>query len=202
MNPKPFALQALVVLLVCNIVLVAAASYMDLDQLLLIGLGIVLALVAWFIIRQLSLGLVQPAPAPVVAPEPAPLPPPSDAPAIQMLSILQRKGRLIDFLQEDLSLYEDAQIGAAVRTIHEGCKQALKEYVTIEPIFSEQEGSQVTLDAGFDAHAVRLTGNIAGDPPFRGALRHRGWRVAKIDLPERVGDQNKEKILAAAEVEL
>lgn len=202
MTPKPFALQALVVLLFCNVALVAAAYTLGPQLPLLIGLALVLALVAWFIIRHLSQSLAAPAPTPAPVPKPAALPPPSDAPALQMLSILQRKGRLIDFLQEDLSLYDDAQIGAAVRPIHEGCKEALSEYVTLEPIFTEAEGSPVTLEAGFDAHAVRLTGNIAGDPPFKGALRHRGWRVARIDLPERVGDQHKEKILAAAEVEL
>src|SRR5207253_6846543 len=35
--------------------------------------------------------------------------------AVQLLAILQREGRLLDFLQEDVDGYADAQIGAAVR---------------------------------------------------------------------------------------
>lgn len=134
-------------------------------------------------------------------PEPKPVPPPpSDAAAIQMLAILQRKGRLIDFLQENLSSYEDAQIGAAVRNIHAGCKEALFEHVTLEPIYEQSEGSQVTVEAGFDTNAVRLVGNVTGHPPFHGTLVHRGWRAAKIELPKQTSD--KEKVIAPAEVEV
>lgn len=124
----------------------------------------------------------------------------AEAGAVQMLAILQRQGRLLDFLQEDLSLYEDAQIGAAVRTIHEGAKQALADHAKIEPIFGETEGSAVTVQPGFDPHAVRLTGNVVGEPPFRGTLRHRGWRVARLDLPKQGQDQ--EMVVAAAEIEV
>jgi hypothetical protein len=99
-----------------------------------------------------------------------------------------------------LSGYDDAQIGAAVRTIHAGCREALLEHVTLEPIYSENEGSQVTVDAGFDANAVRLVGNVTGEPPFRGTLVHRGWRVAKLALPRQTSD--KEKVIAPAEVEI
>ncbi|MDQ3249283.1 MAG: DUF2760 domain-containing protein [Chloroflexota bacterium] len=138
---------------------------------------------------------------PAAPAKPVEAPPPSHAPAVQMLAILQRQGRLIDFLQEDLALYEDAQIGAAVRSIHEGCKQALGEHVQLEPVFSEPEGSTVTVQPGFDTQAVRLIGDVTGNPPFRGELRHRGWRVAKINLPERM-NQDKAMIVAAAEVEV
>jgi hypothetical protein len=119
-----------------------------------------------------------------------------------MLAILQRQGRLIDFLQENLSMYDDAQIGAAVRTIHEGSKQALAEHVTLEPIFTETEGSPVAVEPGFDTRAVRLTGHVVGEPPFRGELRHRGWRVVNINLPQQPGGQDKQLIVAAAEVEV
>ncbi len=119
-----------------------------------------------------------------------------------MLAILQRQGRLVDFLQENLSMYDDAQIGAAVRTIHEGAKQALAEHVTLEPIFTETEGSPVAVEPGFDTRAVRLTGHVVGEPPFRGELRHRGWRVVNIHLPQQPGGQDKQLIVAAAEVEV
>jgi hypothetical protein len=120
-----------------------------------------------------------------------------------MLSILQRQGRLVDFLYEDLSLYDDSQIGAAVRNIHQGCKEVLDEYVKLEPIFAEEEGTEVAVPAGFDARAIRLTGNLAGeDPPFRGILRHRGWCVAHVQLPPSTMKEEEDWILAAAEVEI
>jgi len=138
-----------------------------------------------------------PKPAPVVPPQPAPT-----AAALQMLAILQREGRLIDFLQEDLSLYEDEQIGAAVRSIHAGCKGALAAHVTLEPVVAEAEGSPITVAPGFDAHAIRLTGDVAGEPPFRGVVRHRGWRAVKVDLPQLMANQAAQSVVAAAEVEV
>lgn len=129
--------------------------------------------------------------------------PPSPQQAVQLLSILQREGRLIDFLQEDLSLYEDAQIGAAVRNIHQGCRQVLSEYMELKPIFEETEGADVTVPDGFDARAIRLTGNVTGTPPFKGSLRHRGWRVTRLQLPQSSSPQQKKDwILAPAEVEV
>ena len=128
--------------------------------------------------------------------------PPFPAPAVQILSILQRQGRLIDFLQENLDQYEDAQIGAAVRNIHEGSKKALMDNMEIEPVFIEEEGAEVTVEPGFDAHSIRLTGNIEGEPPFKGVLRHRGWQVTRIELPQQLPGQEKNRILAPAEVEI
>lgn len=143
---------------------------------------------------------------PTPGPEPAPkadLPQePDEASAIQILAILQRKGRLIDFLQEDLTAFEDAQIGAAVRTIHEGCNQALAETVELAPIFEATEGSTVTIEPNFDSHAIRLVGSVSNDPPFNGVLRHKGWRAVNITLPERMGESDDKMIIAAAEVEV
>jgi hypothetical protein len=127
---------------------------------------------------------------------------PSPGPAIQLLSVLQRKGRLVDFLQEDLSQYEDSQIGAAVRGIHQGCKEALADNLQLEPVLEQQEGEEVTVKPGFDPRTIRLTGNVHGDPPFRGTLRHRGWRVVRMDLPLKAPDQEKDWILVSAEVEI
>jgi hypothetical protein len=122
--------------------------------------------------------------------------------AIQMLAILQRQGRLIDFLQENLSLYEDAQIGAAVRSVHAGCKQAIEEHVRLAPVYEAEEGAQITVEAGFDASATRLIGAVSGQPPFTGVLRHRGWRVVNVELPQLTPGQGKDWILAPAEVEV
>ncbi|MFP5213006.1 MAG: DUF2760 domain-containing protein, partial [Acidobacteriota bacterium] len=117
-------------------------------------------------------------------------------------SVLQREGRLIDFLQEDLGLYEDAQIGAAVRGIHQGCRDALKEYVDLKPILEEGEGEEVTVLANFDSKSIRLTGNVAGEPPFKGILRHRGWKIVRLELPKPTAEQQKDWVLAPAEVEI
>ena len=151
----------------------------------------------------------QPAPKPDRVPTPPKTPsvqtssqPASTAAALQMLAILQREGRLIDFLQEDLSLYEDDQIGAAVRSVHAGCKQGLEAHVKLEPVVTDDEGSTITIPAGFDAHAIRLTGNVAGNPPFKGVVRHRGWRAAKVDLPQVTGNAGAQAVVAAAEVEV
>ena len=128
--------------------------------------------------------------------------PPSTASALQLLAILQREGRLIDFLQEDLSLYEDEQIGAAVRSIHAGCKGALESHIKLEPVVNDEEGSTITVASGFDAHAIRLTGTVTGEPPFRGVVRHRGWRAVKVDLPQAMAGQHAQSVVAAAEVEV
>ncbi|MYM72914.1 DUF2760 domain-containing protein [Duganella sp. FT134W] len=151
----------------------------------------------------------QPAAAPVAPPAPAPAPAPApvtlrvatpDA-ALQLLSLFQREARLIDFTQENLSAYSDADIGAAARVVHEGCAKVLKEHFTIQPIRSEAEGSRVELPEGFDAAAVRLTGNVVGKAPFRGTLSHRGWRSAEVRLPK-LAEAHDAAILAPAEVEL
>jgi hypothetical protein len=119
--------------------------------------------------------------------------------ALHLLSLLQREGRLIDFVEEDLSGFSDAQIGAAARAVHEGCRKALRNALSLAPVRSEAEGAQVTLPPGFDARAVRLTGNVVGHPPFNGVLRHHGWKAAAVRLPAISGDPT---LLAPAEVEL
>ncbi len=136
-----------------------------------------------------------PPPKPVVLREATP-----DA-ALQLLSLLQREGRFIDFLEEDVSSFSDADIGAAARVVHEGCKKALDEHLDIAPIRSEDEGDKVTLEEGFDASSVRLTGNVVGDAPFTGTLSHRGWRANKIELPK-LSEDHDASILMPAEVEL
>src|SRR3984957_2205575 len=104
--------------------------------------------------------------------------------AVQMLALLQRDGRLIDFLEENISTYPDAQLGAAARTIHETCRQVLDHYVTLEPIMNSEEGQPVAVAAGLDPAAIKLIGNVAGDRPVLGVLRHKGWRVKQLNLPQ------------------
>jgi hypothetical protein len=149
----------------------------------------------------------EPAPAQITAPPvEAPAPPvaveeTSDR-AVQMLALLQREGRLIDFFSEDLTPYPDAQVGAAVRELHAGCRKALEQYMTLEPIIEGEEDTSVTVEAGFDPAAVKLVGNVAGQPPLRGLLRHRGWRATRLNLPPLAPQGTGRAIVAPAEVEL
>ena len=145
-----------------------------------------------------------PAPAPTSnrpAPEASALKEARPDAALQLLGLLQRDARLIDFVGEDLSGYADAQIGAAARLVHEGCAKVLREHFSLVPVRDEAEGSRVTLQAGFDAAAVRVTGNVVGQPPFAGSLRHRGWRVTEVRLPK-LAEQHDARVVAPAEVEL
>ena len=130
----------------------------------------------------------------------APAKPNSDA-AIHLLALLQREGRLVDFLREDIDSYDDAQVGAAVRSIHASCRQVLAEHLSIEPVLGGAEGDAVTVPEDFDPSTIRLTGNVSGEAPFRGALRHAGWRAASVTLPEQPRGQNPQ-VIAPAEVEI
>lgn len=121
--------------------------------------------------------------------------------AVQMLALLQRDGRLIDFLAENISVYGDAQLGAAVRTIHETCRQVLDHYVKLEPVVNSEEDQAVTLQKGFDPAAIKLIGNVRGEPPVRGVLRHKGWRVKEINLPPMPPGAGR-MVVAPAEVEI
>lgn len=121
--------------------------------------------------------------------------------ALQLLSLLQQEARLIDFLNEDVKAFSDAEVGAAARVVHEGGKKVLNDYFTLQPVRSESEESRITLAAGYDAASVRLTGNVVGQAPFTGTLVHRGWQVAEIRLPKVTEGRNL-RVVAPAEVEL
>lgn len=140
------------------------------------------------------------APAPTTV-APAPSKAASPDAALQLLGLLQRDARLIDFTQENLNNYSDAEIGGVARVVHEGCCKVLREHFTITPVRQETEGSRVTLNNGFDARAIRLTGNVVGQAPFQGSISHRGWRATEIRLPK-LGDSHDVTVLAQAEVEL
>ena len=123
-------------------------------------------------------------------------------PDLRILAVLQRDGRLVDFLQEDIDTYSDAQIGAAVRDIHRGCRKSLRDYLTIEPVLGGLEDSPVTVAVDFDPAEIRLTGNVQGSPPFRGVLKHHGWRVKSVQLPVLPTSRGESSVLAPAEVEI
>ncbi|HYG98235.1 MAG TPA: DUF2760 domain-containing protein [Terriglobales bacterium] len=125
---------------------------------------------------------------------------PSDG-AVQMLALLQRDGRLIDFLSEDVAPYPDVQLGAAVRTVHQSCREVLERYFKLEPIFSSEEDQLITLQPGFDPAMVKLIGNVSSGPPMTGVLRHRGWQVKEANLPSLPRGSGR-KVVAPAEVEV
>lgn len=122
--------------------------------------------------------------------------------AVQVLALLQREGRFVDFVREDLGAYSDAQIGAAARDVHAGCRRVLDRYVTLESILTGREGEPVTVgqDQHIDPAALHLVGNVVGQPPFRGTLLHPGWRVAGVDLPPLAATGRT--IVAPAEIEV
>jgi hypothetical protein len=120
---------------------------------------------------------------------------------LHLLTVLQREGRLIDFFAEDLSAYEDAQIGAAVRSIQDNCKTSLKKHLNPKAVMDQNEGDELVVPADFDTNAIKLTGNVSGEPPFRGILRHKGWRASKLELPT-LSAARDSYIIAPAEIEI
>jgi hypothetical protein len=123
-------------------------------------------------------------------------------PDLRVLAVLQRDGRLIDFLEEDIDDYTDGQIGAAVRDIHRGCRKSLHDYLTIEPVMNGVEEERVTIAPDYDPAAIRLVGNVNGAPPFQGVLKHHGWRVKEAHLPTLPATRGDASVLSPAEVEV
>jgi hypothetical protein len=152
-------------------------------------------------LRQLLDGGPLPPPAAPATVAPPPMPSVRHG-AIDLLALLQRQGRLLDFLKEDLSGYSDAQIGAAARDIHRECNAALEQAFAVRHVYEQAEGSALAVPAGFDATRLRLTGSVAGAGPFNGTLRHGGWFASKIELPTWTGPASSANVIAPAEVEL
>jgi hypothetical protein len=121
--------------------------------------------------------------------------------ALAFLALLQREGRFVDFVRESLDGYGDADIGAAARDVHRGCRKVIEQYLTLEPVMPGGEEEKVTVPKGFDPAEVRLIGETTGEPPFRGTLRHHGWRVVDAKLPM-LSDGVDRTVIAPAEVEL
>lgn len=162
------------------------------------GLG--LAFKAFF--RCLKKGATSEKIAELLAQEKQELLPPPPGPVVsssaQLLAAFQKEGRFIDFLQEDLTGFPDAQVGSVARNVHKGCRQVLQQYLTLQPVLEQKEGETVTVEEGFDPHRISLVGKVEGNPPFTGVLRHHGWRLEKDQLPP----LGAAEILLPAEVEL
>ena len=146
---------------------------------------------------------------PALAPTPAaPSLPALNAPApraelsaLHFLAMLQREARLVDFVQDDVTPYADADVGAAARVVHQGLRKVFQSYLSVSPVATQAEGESLELAQGFDANRFRLVGNVTGAGPYRGTVRHRGWQVTENRLPEVTGALDA-KVLAPAEVEL
>jgi hypothetical protein len=138
---------------------------------------------------------------PIKIERPAPPPPPPTDAALQLLGLFQREGRFVDFLEQEIAAFSDGEIGAVARVVHEGCRKALHEHARLEPVRAEEEGASVTLEAGFSPAEVKLSGNVQGSAPYKGVLRHRGWRAEDLKLPVPVTGHDP-AVIAPAEVEL
>jgi len=150
-----------------------------------------------------SVPAASPAPAPVPVPTPAPAANSAEAEVIAFFGLLQEKGRLLDFLMDDITPYEDAQVGAAARVVHQGCREVLKEHFQIVPVSTAEEGTKVSVPTGAESADYRLVGKIAGEPPFSGTLVHKGWKTDVVKLPRVVSPTSgRLPALTPAEVEL
>lgn len=173
-----------------------------------------IALALWLLLKALFAKPGPATPAPERAPEPTPTPAPTVAPEpastrqaeAQVLAVLgafQAKGRLIDFLKDDVAAYSDAQVGAAARVVQQGCKAALDDLFEIAPVSTEREGSLVTVPEGAPSDEYRLAGKVSGAPPFRGTLTHKGWKATRVKLPRVLaGADDRLPPIAPAQVEL
>jgi len=142
-------------------------------------------------------------PPPVTVQSPPPAMNQAEAEVVAFFALLQEKGRLVDFLMEELTSYDDAQVGTAARVVHQGCRQVLQEHFKITAVSEAAEGSQVTVPAGYFADEYRIVGKFSGEPPFTGTLIHKGWKTESVKLPRIVQTGDKRlPVIAPAEVEL
>lgn len=167
---------------------------------IVLGIAVVAGFVLGFGAGMLNRKQRKPASVPGAPPPPPPPPRPTAEP-LRLLGLLQREGRLLDFLLEDIQCFNDQQVGAAVREIHRKCAKVIQDHLELEPVRSETEGEQVTVPAKFDPSAIRVTGNVTGQPPYAGTLAHRGWRVRSLKLTPSPPGQD-EFVLMPAEVEV
>jgi hypothetical protein len=167
--------------------------------------ALVLALLT-ALLALLTGGKAPPKPAPMAAaavPPPAPAANQAEAEIVAFFALLQEKGRLVDFLMDDVTAYDDAQVGAAARVVHQGCREVLRDHFKITPVSSVAEGSRVTVPAGYAPDEYRLVGKIDGEPPFTGTLVHKGWKTEFVKLPRLIKTGGgRLPGIAPAEVEL
>jgi Domain of unknown function (DUF2760) len=209
---KPYLLMVGVLLAVLNGLLLLPATRAYTVAIAAISFVLALLVVALSFVGKIkSNAISEPAsaraavspPPPVTIQPPAPVANQAEAEVVAFFALLQEKGRLVDFLMEELTSYDDAQVGAAARVIHQGCRQVLLEHFKITAVSEAEEGSQVTVPAGYFADEYRIVGKLSGDPPFTGKLIHKGWKTESVKLPRIVQTEGKQRsVIAPAEVEL
>jgi hypothetical protein len=203
---KSYIAPAAILLVIVNGLLLIPATAGHTVPIAALALALALLVLVISLTSARSSPPAQPVPvttAPVSAPiqPPAPTAQQAEAEIVTFFGLLQEKGRLVDFLMEDITPYEDAEVGAAARVIHQGCRQVLQEYFNISPISEAAEGAQVTVPAGYSADQFRLVGKLTGEPPFTGTLLHKGWKTEFVKLP-RIVNTDRLPSIAPAEVEL
>ena len=209
---KPYLPMAGVLLAVLDGLLLLPATRAYTVPIAAIGLVLALLVVALSFLGSTKSGAIseparpQPAvapPPPVTVQSPAPAVNQAEAEVVAFFALLQEKGRIVDFLMEELTSYDDAQVGAAARVIHQGCRQVLQEHFKITAVSEAEEGSQVTVPAGYFGDEYRFVGKFSGEPPFTGKLIHKGWKAESVKLPRIVQTDGKRlPVIAPAEVEL
>ena len=186
----------LLVLLNAALLVPAAANYSQ----ILATASLITALA--LLIAMFTRAAAKPAVAEAVKPSPAAVPQnQAQAEVVTLLGVFQEKGRLIDFLMEDITPHTDAEVGMVARAVHQGCKAALNEHFQIEPISPAGEGASITVPVGYAADEFRLVGNLAGEAPFTGKLVHQGWRTTLVKLP-RILKTDRLPPIAPAQVEV
>lgn len=123
------------------------------------------------------------------------------ASGLMLLAALQREGRLVDFLRQDIAGFSDEEVGAAARVVHGGSRKVLQQFIEFEPAVKGDEGTPMSVPQGFDSQRIRLTGNVTGQPPFRGILKHHGWVATAVRMPA-ISESLDPRVIAPAEVEL
>jgi hypothetical protein len=209
---KPYLPMVGLLLAVLNGLLLVPATRAYTVPIAAIGLVLALLVVSLsFLGSTKSDAISEPAPAQAVVSPPPPVTVQSPAPAtdqakaevVAFFALLQEKGRLVDFLMEELTSYDDAQVGAAARVVHQGCRQVLQEHFKIAAVSEAEEGSQVTVPAGYLGDEYRIVGKLSGEPPFAGKLIHKGWKTESVKLPRIVQTDDKRlPVIAPAEVEV
>jgi hypothetical protein len=130
--------------------------------------------------------------------------PPPGSEALVLLSLLQEKGRFLDFVSEDITAFNDAQVAAASRVVHQGCAAVVHDCLALSPTYAGAEGDRITIDASIDPSRYRLLGKSPGQQPFFGFVVHRGWKTTRIALPRltRPVDPAGENVVTPMEVEV
>ena len=108
-----------------------------------------------------------------------------DAEIAHFLGILQEKGRFMDFVMDDITSYNNEQVGAAARVVHQGCSKVMSEYFSIVPLHEGAEGDSVVLQEGYNPAEYRPVGKLADGARIQGKITHRGWKATEIKLPRR-----------------